>query len=63
MDDETKIMHRYYDSFMSWLGFVKPNFRMALRFGQMDAEQLKPILREWAEDICVDRPTEPTNVI
>ena len=60
MDDEEKIMRRYYESFMAYIGFTQPH--VAFLMQMMDAEELKPYIREWATDICVDKETEPTNV-
>lgn len=62
MSDEEKIMRRYYESFMSYMAFTQPHVAFLLKGGMMDAEKLKPYIREWAEDICVDKESEPTNV-
>ena len=62
MSDEEKIMRRYYESFMQYVGFTQPHVAFLLRGGMMDAEHLKPYIRAWATDICVDKETEPTTV-
>jgi len=51
MSDEEKIMRRYYESFMQYVGFTQPHVAFLLRGGMMDAEKLQPYIREWAEDI------------
>jgi hypothetical protein len=60
MDDKT--MRRYYESFMSYMAFTQPHVAFLLQGGMIDAEKLKPYIREWAVDICADKEAEPTHV-
>lgn len=49
IDAET--VRPYYDNFCTWMQFIHRETFVAFQMGTLDAQQLKPYVRDWAKNI------------
>ena len=49
--EEKEVMQPYYTCFMQYVSFTEPHVAYLLSNNMIDAEHLKPYVRQWAEDI------------